>query len=186
MSHTEKSAPVREVVGIYFDAAALEKTVADLQTQGFTHDEIGMMASQYAVRDRLAHLYEELNRDLDSPDAPNVAFVAKESVGDTVHALKGTLYMVGSAVAGGAVVATAGILGGAVGAAVATTAVFTGIGAVIGRIISQSDAEYLEQQVDEGHLLLFVRVLNEEREGRALKILQRDSAYDPKVYTVGS
>ena len=101
-----------------------------------------------------------------------------------MHALLGTLYMTGAAVAGGAVVGSAGILGGAVAAAAATTAVFAGIGALLAGIIHESDAEYLEEQVDEGHLVLFVRTKDAEQEQRALEILKQHAAFDPRIHTV--
>jgi hypothetical protein len=49
-------------------------------------------------------------------------------------------------------------------------------------IIHESDAEYLEEQVDEGHLLLFVRTDDSEREKLALDVLSRHGAFDAKVY----
>ncbi|MEZ5489152.1 MAG: hypothetical protein R3F50_02390 [Gammaproteobacteria bacterium] len=184
MSEPSTIAPIREAVGIFFGSEKLEETIQDLQDAGFQHDEIGLLAGKFTVRQKLGHLYEEINEDSADPEAPDTAFVAKKSVGDTVHALVGTLYMTGAAVAGGAVVASAGILGGAVAAAAATTAVFSGIGALLAVIIHESDAEYLEEQVDEGHLLLFVRTRDEEKEKLALEILSRHAAYDPRVYTV--
>ncbi len=184
MSKPSDSPMIREAAGIFFNSEQLVNTVEALQEAGFSHAEIGLLAGQFTVREKLGHLYEEINEDFKDPDAPDTAFVAKESVGDTVHALLGTLYMTGAAVAGGAVVASAGILGGAIAAAAATTAVFGGIGALLAAIIHESDAEYLEEQVDEGHLLLFVRTRDQEKENLALEILSQHAAYNPRVYTV--
>lgn len=184
MKKDQQASGKREAVGIYFDADALQKAVKDLEAYGIRHGQIGLLAGKYTVRDKLGHLYDEVNSEIDQPGAPDVAFVARDSVGDTMHAMLGSLYIMGAAVTSGAVVASAGILGGAVGAAVATAAVFGGVGTVLTRVISQSDAEHLEQQVDEGHLLLFVRVDDREQEDRVMEILRRDSAYDPRVYTV--
>ncbi|MEZ5491115.1 MAG: hypothetical protein R3F50_12465 [Gammaproteobacteria bacterium] len=184
MTDQQTAKPIREAVGIFFDSHKLEETIKDLQESGFQHDEIGLLAGKFTVREKLGHLYEEINEDADSSGAPDTAFVAKESVGDTVHALLGTLYLTGAAVAGGAVVASAGILGGAIAAAAATTAVFSGVGALLAVIIHESDAEYLEEQVDEGHLLLFVRTQDEEREELAVNILSRHAAFDPRVYSL--
>jgi hypothetical protein len=184
MSKAKPGLGIREAVGIYFDAKHLENAVRDLHANGFAHDEIGMLAGKFTVQEKLGHLYQEVNADLASPNAPDVAFVGREAVGDTVHAVIGSLFFAGAAVAGGAVVASAGILGGALSAAVATTGVFSGVAALLGKIIIQSDVEYLEEQVDTGHLLLFVRVRNPEQENKALQILGRDAAYNPAVYTV--
>jgi hypothetical protein len=49
-------------------------------------------------------------------------------------------------------------------------------------IIHESDAEYLEEQVDEGHLLLFVRTQGADEEAKAVDILSRHGAFQAKVY----
>jgi len=183
MSSSDRNSSIREAVGIFFDAQKLEEAVADLKASGFHSDELGLLAGEFTVKENLGHIYTDINKDSGSPDSPNVAFVAKETVDDTAHALFGTLYMFGTAVVGGAVVASAGILGGAVAVAVSTAAVFGGVGAVIGAILNKSDAEYLEEQVDEVHLLLFVRTKDAEHEKLAVEILSRHSAFDPRVHT---
>lgn len=49
-------------------------------------------------------------------------------------------------------------------------------------IIHRSDAEYLEEQVEEGHLLLFVRASDRASEVQVIKILTAHSGFDVKVY----
>lgn len=186
MSEESSAETIQEVAGVFFDSTKLQETIKDLQESGFHHSEIGLLAGQFTVREKLGHLYEEINEDSNALDAPQTAFVAKESEGDTVHALKGMLYMTGTAVAGGAVVASAGILGGAIAAAAATTAVFGSVGALLASAVHESDADYLEEQVDEGHLVLFVRTDTKEKEQLALDIYSRHAAFDPKVYSVKS
>src|SRR5690606_18369785 len=104
---------------------------------------------------------------------PRMAFVRKKSIGDTVHAWAGALFFAGATTGAGAVVVSAGVLGGALLAAVSGAAAVGAVGAALALVIHQSDAEYLEQQVDEGHLLLFVRTHGEDEERRALDILSR-------------
>jgi hypothetical protein len=55
---------------------------------------------------------------------------------------------------------------------------------VLGRIIHQSDAEYLEEQVDEGHLLLFVRTRESAQEQRAMEILAKHCGADVRIHSV--
>ncbi len=184
MTSSSDTTPIREAVGVFFEARELNDTITDLKALGFDNAALGLLADELIVREKLGHVYSDINKDEADPGAPNIAFVAKDSIGDVPHALFGTLYIIGAAVAGGAVVASAGILGGALAVAVATTAVFGGIGAVLGSIIQESDAEYLEEQVDEGHLLLFVRTKNAEQEKQAIEILSRHSAFDARVHTV--
>jgi hypothetical protein len=103
-------------------------------------------------------------------------------MGDTLHGFAGSLFFVGTTVASGAIVASAAVLGGALLAAVGSVVALGAIGRALALIIHESDAEYLEEQVEEGHLLLFVRTEDPEREKAALGILSEHGAFDAKIY----
>jgi hypothetical protein len=51
-------------------------------------------------------------------------------------------------------------------------------------MIKQSDAEELQQRIDEGHILLFVRLPHSAREAQAKDILSRYSSTEVKVHEV--
>lgn len=184
MNRDHNTDSIREVVGIFFDSEKLGEAITELKSSGFNNEELGLLADELTVKEKLGHVYANINKDEADPHAPNTAFVAKDAIGDVPHALFGTLYIVAAAVAGGAVVASAGILGGALAVAVATTAVFGGVGAVLAGILNKSDAEYLEEQIDEGHLLLFVRAENRQKEQKAVEIMSNHSAFDARVHEV--
>lgn len=101
-----------------------------------------------------------------------------------MHAWLGSLFFAGATTAAGAAVVSAAVLGGALLAAATGAAAIGGVGAAMALILRESDAEHLEQQVDEGHLLLFVRVRDAAAEQRAIDILSRHSAYDARVHSV--
>ena len=184
-SETSKP-PVREAVGVFFDAETLHAAVDELEESGFTYEQLGLLAEENTIAKRLGEFYTRINESAEADGGPRIAFVADKSMGDTVHAFLGTLFIVGTTVASGAVVASAAILGGALLAALAGAAALGGVGAVMSLILRESDAEELEQQVDEGHLLLFVRVQGAESEEKALEVLSRHGAFDAKVYTAPS
>jgi hypothetical protein len=186
MKPSESTEPVREAVGVFFKADSLEAAIGELLSSGFDDEHVGLLAGEHTVRQDLGHLYTDTNASLGNPEAPRVAFVRNESMGDTVHAWVGGLFFAGATAAGGTAVVSAAVLGGAVLAALAGVAAVGAVGAVLAMIIHQSDAEYLEEQIDEGHVLLFVRTLDPERERLALEILARHSKFDVKVYTVQS
>jgi hypothetical protein len=54
----------------------------------------------------------------------------------------------------------------------------------VANIIHQSDAEHLQQQVDEGHILLFVRITDAAREQQAMNVLIRHCGVDVKMYEI--
>jgi hypothetical protein len=174
---------IREAVGAFVDADIAHDAIDELLASGFKHEEMGLLAGEYTVRQSLGDFYTQTNQYSESADAPNTAFVATESVGDTVHAVIGTLFFAGTTVAAGAAVASAGILGGGLAAAVAGVAAIGAIGGVLGGIIHESDAEELEQQIEEGHLLLFVRARDSALEKRAVGILQKHTPIEVKVVT---
>jgi len=174
---------VREAVGIFFESQHLHEAVDELKASGFDLADIGLLAGEYTVKQKLGDFYNAINESADSPDGPRTAFVADKSVGDTVHGFIGALFFVGTTVASGAIVASAAVLGGGLLAAVGGAVALVGItGGALSLIIHESDAEYLEQQVDEGHLLLFVRTDDSEREKVALDILSKHGAFDAKIY----
>lgn len=184
MKETKDRPPIREAIGVFFDANTLGAALDELLSSNFTRKDIGLLAGEYTVRDALGHLYTEANESAGDPEGPRVAFVRNESIGDTLHALLGSLFFTGATTAAGAAVVSAAVLGGSLLAATTGAAAIAGIGAALGLIIHQSDAEYLEQQVDEGHLLLFVRTRDAAHEKQALDILSRHSAYDVRVHSV--
>ena len=174
---------VREAVGIFHNAESLRGAIEALLTSGFTSDEIGLLASEQVVEQSLGDLYVRTNATSDSPDAPAIAFVRREAVGDATRTHSGGLMFVGASGAAGAVVASSALLGGALLPAVGAVVGVGLVGAFVASFIHQSDAEYLQQQVDEGQLLLFVRV-DDDREREALDILQRHSGLDVRIYEV--
>jgi hypothetical protein len=182
MGPQDKAPTVREAVGIFFDSKHLHDAVDELVSSGFNLDDLGLLAGQCTVRQRLGEFYNEINESADTSEGPSTAFVADKSMGDTVHAYLGTLFFVGTTAASGAVVASAAVLGGSLLPAVAGAAVVGAIGGALSLIIRQSDAEHLEEQVDEGHLLLFVRIEDADEETRAVDILSGHGAFEAKVY----
>ncbi len=183
MSKINDAGTIREAVGIFFDTKHLHEAVDELESSGFDRADLGLLAGEFTVKQRLGEFYNEINESADHADGPRTAFVADKSMGDTVHGLFGTLFIVGTTVASGAMVASAAVLGGGLLAAAAGAVALAGVtGGAISLIIRKSDAEYIEEQVDKGHLLLFVRTTNTERESRALDILSRHGGYDAKVY----
>lgn len=183
MKHEAKKGLVREAVGIFFDADSLHAAVDELVAAGLSYDRFGLLAGEYTVRQRLGDYYTRINESAESESGPRTAFVAEESMGDTVHAFLGSLFFVGTTLASGAVVASAAILGGGLLAALGGAAALGGVAAAMALTLREGDAEYLEQQVDEGHLLLFVRTDDAEYERQALDILSKHGAYDAKIYS---
>ena len=116
---TSKNAPsIREAVGIFFNAEHLKDAIKNLLASGFEPEELGLLASQQVVERSLGDLYARTNEGADLPQAPAIAFIGRESIGETANTLGGSLFFVGTSGVMGAVVASAAVFGAALLAAV--------------------------------------------------------------------
>jgi len=179
-----KKSGLREAVGIFMDADDLKRAGQELIRSGFGREALGLLASKVAVETTLGDLYTRANAFAGHPDAPHMALVRHEAVGSTVHAWLGGLSMAGTTALGAVVVASSAVLGGALVAATAGVAAVGAIGALMGAIIHESDAEHLQEQLDNGRLLLFATTHTPDEEQRAVRILSGNNALDAKVYDV--
>jgi hypothetical protein len=170
---------VTEAVAVFHDVSDLDAAVEDLRAAGFEMDDISLLATEQAVNRKLGHRYERVEELEDDPAAPRVAYRTRTSLGESEDRLIGSLTYLPAVVAAGTVVASAGV----VAAAVTGTAI---AGALIGTVLShwldKSHAEHLQEQLDRGGLLLWVRTPDPETQQRALAILTRHSAHDVHIH----
>src|SRR5262245_57942217 len=128
---------IRQAVGIFHNAESLRGAIEELLVSGFTQDEIGILASEQVVERSLGDLYVRTNDASDSPDAPAVAFVRRESYGDAPRTHAGGLFFVGASGAAGGIVASTALLGSALLAAVGAAVGVGVIGSVVASFLPQ-------------------------------------------------
>ena len=185
MSSKSKSMTVREAVGIFTNSKTLENAITALINSGFNNDAINLLASESTVQDSLGEFYRESHKSIDTPIGPRTGFVVKNT-GVLAHDAIGTLILVGATLSGGVLLVSAGAFGSPLLAALSTAPIVGGITAVLLKTVQKSDADYLEEQLEMGHMLLFVRTDDADQEKSALKILSKHSAHDAKIYTVAA
>lgn len=178
-----KSATVREAVAIFHNADSLKHAINGLLAAGFDSEELGLLASAEVVERSLGDMYARANENSGSPDAPAIAFVGRDVIGETPSAVGGSLVFMGTSGVMGAVVVSAAVFGGAVLAALGGIVGVGVVGALVASVINESDAKYLQKQVDEGHILLFARVAA-DREQQAMDVLKQHSGLDVKMYDI--
>jgi hypothetical protein len=175
---------IREVVGIFHRNENLQAAIDELLSSGFHRAELSLLASDSAVQEKLGHRYEKANVLADDPTVPRSAYVSTEAIGDAEGGLIGGLVYVGAVIAAGAVVAS----GGALPAAIVAAGVAGGTGGLIGSILARwvgdHHAHYLQEQIDRGGQLLWVRAWNTEDEERAMAILKKHSASEVHVHAL--
>ncbi|HEX6143336.1 MAG TPA: hypothetical protein VFZ01_11490 [Geminicoccaceae bacterium] len=167
---------------MFHDPASFQEAVDELLSSGFDRLELSLLASERAVDAKLGHHYRKVAELEDDPRVPRTWYVSLESIGDAEGGLIGGLMYVGAVVAGGAVVASGGTLAGAFLAAAMAGGAGGLIGSALARLMDYHHADYLQQQLDKGGLLLWVRTRDAEHEGRAREILERHSADDVHVH----
>ncbi|MGE5515602.1 MAG: hypothetical protein ACM31D_07235 [Bacteroidota bacterium] len=166
--------PVREVVALFTDAHALEAAVQDLLTNGFDHGDLSVLAREKVVRDRLGHRLEDTVAAVDRDDLPRRGWVEPESRMEGRGALASVLGYFGAVTALGLTFATGGAAAVAIGAAVVGAGAGAGLGTGLGRLFDQRLAREFQHQIDQGGILLWVR-LNDatDCETRAVDVLNR-------------
>ena len=182
MSPTQSQETRTEAVGVFDGAASLQAAIDELLNSGFDRAEISLLASEQAVMDKLGHAYRKAEDLEDDPSVPRAAWVSTEAIGDAEGGLIGGLVYVGALAAAGAVVASGGTLAGAIAGAAMAGGAGGLIGSVLAKLVGDHHANYLQEQLDHGGLLLWVRTRDGEHETRATGILSKHSAHDVHVH----
>lgn len=177
-AHPIQENAVREVVALFADPHALEAAVQDLLTHGFDHGDLSLLASEKVVRDRLGHRLAASADAADDPAAPRRAWVEPESRMEGRGALASVLGYFGAVTALGLTFATGGAAAAAIGAALLGAGAGAGLGTGLGRLFDQRLAREFQHQIDQGGILLWVRVTGvPECESRAKEVLARHGAH---------
>ena len=176
-----KDAKVREAVAVIEDVDSLEAVVDELREAGFAADAISLLAGQATVERKLGRMYERVEDLEDDPTAPRTAFVSSRTVEQREGVIMGSMTTLPTLIAAGTVVASAG----AVAVAIAGTAV---TGALIGKVLAnwmdKRHATWLEEQLERGGILLWVRTADEVEARLALEILGRYAAHDIHIHEI--
>ena len=175
---------VREAVGIFNRPEELQHAIDELLSSGFHRAELSLLAGEQAVEEKLGHRYKKISALADHPTVPRAVYVSTEAIGDAEGGLIGGLMYVGGVAAAGAVVASGGTLAATIAAAALAGGAGGLIGSILAKWIGDHHAHYLQEQLDHGGLLLWVRTWDAEDETRAVEILRKHSASDAHVHTL--
>ena len=175
---TSNPSPIEvcEVVGVFHTSDDLEAAIDELLSSGFDRAEISLLASEEAVAKKLGGRFRSASEIADDPGAPRAAFVSTEAIGDAEGGLIGGLAYLGATTAIGAVALSGGVLPAMVAAAILAGGAGGLIGSALARWIGHHHAAYLQSQIENGGILLWVRTWTEEDEGRASSIIARHAA----------
>jgi hypothetical protein len=169
---------VREAVGVFRDPKDLQETIDELQSHGVMRHEISVLAGEEAIRDKLGHSYRRVENAEDDPMAPRTLFVSTEEIREAKAVAVGIPLFVAATATGAAVITAGGTLLEAVLYAGAAGVLGAAAGAMLSMFIAKRRAEYLQEQIRRGGLLLWVHLRSPGMEKTAKKILLKHAARD--------
>jgi hypothetical protein len=180
----EEVRPAREVVGVFSDADALETAANELLSAGFERARISLLAGESAIVEKLGHKYEKVEELEDNLEIPRTVYRSKETFDVSKSALLGSLASIGAVAAAGAIFASGGALAVTLGSGLIGAEVGGFIGGVLGELVAEHHAKYLQEQLDHGGLLLWVRTVDGAEENTAKQILSRHSGRDVHAHAI--
>lgn len=183
-SEIEEARPSREVVGVFSDADALETAANELLASGFARARISLLAGEKAIVEKLGHKYEKVEQLEDNLEIPRAVYRSKESFDAGKSALLGSLASIGAVAAAGAIFASGGAVAVTLGSGLIGAEVGGFIGGVLGELVDEHHAKYLQEQLDHGGLLLWVRTTDGAEENTAKQILSRHSGRDVHAHPI--
>ena len=171
----------REAVAVFEDVGDLDEAVRGLLDSGFGSDDLSLLAGRHTVERKLGHAYQKVEELEDDPNVPRIAYRKPIDPAAAEGNYIGAITWAPPLLAAGAVVASTGLITGlVVGAAVAG-----GLAAnVLGHVVDQRHANWLQEQLDAGGILLWVRVKDDEAAELAVHILTRHAVHDVHIHEV--
>jgi hypothetical protein len=173
---------VPEAVGVFKDATTLQAAIYDLMMAGFSRQDISLLGDAKTLESTLGKSYWTSAELADNPNAPRAAFVSEESIGELEGVVGGGFFFLGSYIALAAMMTPVATLA----ASIAAIAIGGGpagvIGALLARRIGKHHKDQYDTQIRHGGILLWVRVMDADKESLAVKILKGHSGGDVHVH----
>lgn len=174
---------VREAVGVFADADALQAAVDEIEAVGFNRAGISVLGTDH-TRDFIRRTYRSVADIEDDKDAPQTTYVSSDTRNEGEAEAIAVPFMIGGLAGAAAVAATGGILAAAIGATILGGAAGAGLGSLLARAVAHRHTANIEQQLALGGLVLWVNVPNEQAERQALAALEKAGAKDLHVHTI--
>lgn len=186
MPSSQETNAIREAVGYFVTANELQEAIDELLSTGFDRADLSLLASDRAVEEKLGHKYRKVAELEDEAKVARSSYLSREALGDAEGALIGGPFYVAASAAAGIIVASGGTMAAAIiGAALAGGAGGL-IGVILAKLIGEGHAHHLQEQLEHGGLLLWVRTWDAADERRATEILKKHSGRDVHVHSIAA
>lgn len=175
---------VDEAVAVFHSADDLQAALDALQSDGFMRQELSILADEKTVAEKLGHHYTKVREAEDDKDAPRTIFIPNETIGEAEGSVIGLPLYLAATTAAAVTVASGGTALAAALTAAAAGAAGAGIGAVFARMIARHHADFIQEQLDLGGILLWVNLSRPDMAVKATEILKKHSAHDVHVHRI--
>lgn len=172
----------KEVVGLFTSVDDLQSAIRDLEGTAFPRHDISVMGNRGQLERVFGAKTVPPQLAMDNVDTPRQAPSRPEEQTIGTAAMIGIPAYVGAmalAIAGGAVtfpaIISAAVIGGLGGGTV---------GAVLAKLLGDRYNRHVEEQIDRGGLLLWVRTPDHDREEAAKRIMISRGGYDVHVHEI--
>ncbi|MHA6262728.1 hypothetical protein ACXYMO_05965 [Arenibacterium sp. CAU 1754] len=173
---------VPEAVGVFDSFESFQKAFYDLRMVGFSRYDLSLLGDEEALKKHLGDAYWRSETLEDDPAAPRAAFVSEEAIGEMEGAIFGGFFFLGSYIAMAAMLTPASTLAASIAAIAIGGAPAGAIGAILARRAGQHHKEYYAKQIENGGILLWVRVPDKDKEKLAVNIMKGHSGRDVHVH----
>ena len=179
-------AVVREAVGAFRSSESLESAVSALASAGWDKAEMSLLAQDSAFDPGIPARGHDMRQAADEADAPRSVVLVEEDLRQGRTLATSMAAAIAAFAASGATILTGG---GALAAAVGAAAAGSGAAAavnVIGRWLGDNRAHFLNEQIDQGGILLWVTVHDADQARSASEILRRYGASNVHVHEISA
>ncbi|HWI26746.1 MAG TPA: hypothetical protein VN668_07220 [Stellaceae bacterium] len=174
---------IREAVAAFTDAEALKAAVSELQSSGFNRADISFLARE-GFEGHLKKDYSDMRRVEDDPAAPRDPVIDETDIRQRRTLDISLATLIAGFAAAGFTVMTGGATLVAAGVTAAAMAGVGGATALIGKAYREGHQNFLQEQLDRGGILLWVRTPDAAAEARAKEILERRAGHDVHTHEV--
>lgn len=183
-SHDQGEATSTEAIGLFHDAQSLQEAVDALLTHGFDHSSLSVLASERAIATKLGHAYASTSELEDDPDVPRVDYVPDETIGNAEGGIIAAAAYFPAVIGSLMTAASGGTLLGVAAVAAVAGGTGAGVGALLARRIGREHTRHLDEHIQHGGLVLWVRTPDREHEQAALDILCKHGGEHVRLHTM--
>jgi hypothetical protein len=175
---------IREVVGVFHSARALDTAIEQLELAGVGRAAISVLSVDAERSGLIDGLYRSAEMIEDDPTVRLTTSVSPHSRAEGGAAAIAVPFAIGGFAGAWAVAAAGGALITAIGVTVLSGGVAAGLGALLAGAVAHHHAVTIETQLARGGLVLWIRTPDSASEERALSVLRRCGGTSVHAHTI--